>query len=86
MIAGASVSESVAAFLLAMRPFSANFAALVATGAELSLFVGFFANQLCDDEFPPSTLKALGELGIALRLDYHNDGAIRTLIDEAKPK
>lgn len=81
VVSGASVSESVDAFLVAMRPYSSELTSLVENGAELCLFVGLFANQLCDDQLPPSILRELGELGVALRLDYYSNDAMRAVVD-----
>ncbi len=65
-----------------MQRKASVFSTLVREGAEISLFVGIFANRLCDDQFSPGLLKKLGELGIALRLDYYSNDATQSLVDD----
>ena len=76
----ASLSDSVQALVLSLKEKSVELSELVAEGAIISLFVGIFANQLCDDEFPAALLVELGQLGIALRLDYYSNEGVKKLV------
>ncbi|WP_146441918.1 DUF4279 domain-containing protein [Botrimarina colliarenosi] len=72
----ASLSESVQALVSRLKANSDPFAKLSMEGARISLFVGIFSNRLCDDEFPATLLAELGQLGIALRLDYYGNESV----------
>lgn len=41
------------------------------TGGSVTVFIGIFADRLCDFEIPASTLRLLGDAGISVRLDYY---------------
>ena len=78
----ASLPDSVQALVSQLNARSIEFAKLSAEGARISLFVGIFPNRLCDDEFPALLLLKLGELGIALRLDYYDAESVRKLVKD----
>ncbi|TWU20041.1 DUF4279 domain-containing protein [Allorhodopirellula heiligendammensis] len=44
------------------------------TGGSVSVFIGLFAEQLCDFEIPAATLRQLGDAGVSVRLDYYGVG------------
>ncbi|QDU75901.1 hypothetical protein Pan97_29430 [Bremerella volcania] len=41
------------------------------TGGSVTVFIGVFADRLCDFEIPASTLRQLGDAGVSVRLDYY---------------
>jgi hypothetical protein len=41
------------------------------TGGCVTVFIGVFADRLCDFELPASTLRLLGNAGLSVRLDYY---------------
>jgi hypothetical protein len=43
------------------------------TGGSVSVFIGVFADRLCD--FETSTLRRLGDAGVSVRLDYYGVGS-----------
>ncbi|REJ97756.1 MAG: DUF4279 domain-containing protein [Planctomycetota bacterium] len=43
------------------------------TGGSVTVFIGVFADRLCDFEIPASTLRRLGNAGISVRLDYYGN-------------
>lgn len=51
------------------------------TGGEVTVFIGLFANRLCDFEIFASTLRDLGNAGISVRLDYYKPGGDDTAED-----
>jgi hypothetical protein len=77
-----SLSDSVQALVLSLKEKSVELSKLATEGAEVSLFVGIFANHLCDDEFPATLLVELGQLGIALRLDYYSNESVGKLAED----
>ncbi len=54
------------------------------TGGSVTVFIGVFADRLCDFEIPASTLRRLGNAGISVRLDYYGVGN-RNTSDMAEP-
>jgi hypothetical protein len=44
------------------------------TGGSVSVFIGVFADRLCDFAMPASTLRRLGDAGVSVRLDYYGVG------------
>ena len=45
------------------------------TGGSVTVFIGVFAERLCDFEVPASTLRLLGDAGVSVRLDYYGIGS-----------
>ncbi len=48
------------------------------TGGAVSVFIGVFADRLCDFEIPAATLRLLGDAGVSVRLDYYGVGNEQT--------
>ncbi|MCA9191221.1 MAG: DUF4279 domain-containing protein [Planctomycetales bacterium] len=72
IVAGHNVSEFLQKLIDTQTPDAMALTRRIDdTGGSVSVFIGVFADRLCDFEIPASTLRLLGEAGISVRLDYY---------------
>jgi hypothetical protein len=68
---GVALAESLGSIAEQLRPNGQFLRMLVDEGGRVELFVGLFANRLCDQVLPYPLLEALSKLRLDLRLDYY---------------
>ena len=66
-----SLPDGLRAALAQLKPHSDLFAYLASSGAEVRFFIGWFSDGNSRDVLGADILKDLGELGIALDLDFY---------------
>ena len=72
IVAGHDVSEFLADLVDTQISHAADFTRQIDdTDGCVTVFIGVFADRLCDFEIPASTLRRLGNAGISVRLDYY---------------
>lgn len=72
IVAGHDVSEFLNGFLGAQVSHATSFLRHIDdTGGRVTVFIGMFADGLCDFEIPAKILRQLGNAGVSVRLDYY---------------
>ena len=85
IVAGHDVSEFLAELVNTQISHATDFTRRIDdTGGCVTVFIGVFADRLCDFEIPAPTLRQLGNAGITARLDYYGVGGGETK-DTAEP-
>ena len=75
IVAGHDVSEFLRDLIDSHVPHASELTRKIDdTGGSATVFIGVFADRLCDFEIPASTLRRLGKAGISVRLDYYGVG------------
>ncbi len=79
IVAGHDVPEFLQDLIDSQMPHAMNLTRRIDdTGGAVSVFIGLFADRLCDFEIPASTLRLLGDAGVSVRLDYYRVGNEQT--------